>query len=201
MSWQIAGRYFEACNCEAICPCRMVDGVPGGRSTYGECFGVLSWAIDDGRHGELELSGLAVALVTRYHDDEPGSPWTILLHVDERASEEQRDALEAIFLGRAGGDHVLKLPWNRKPSTLVAIRPSPIELSEGPEGHVLRVGRAVTLRAATPVETAATVACIMPGYDVPGTELYADEFVVDDEPFSWELHGKCAFTAPFTYRG
>jgi hypothetical protein len=124
-----------------------------------------------------------------------------VLHVDERASEEQRDALEAIFLGRAGGDHILKLPWNRKPSTLVAIRPSPIELSEGPEGHVLRVGRAVSLRAATPVETAATVACIMPGYDVPGTELYADELVVDDEPFSWELHGKCAFTAPFTYRG
>jgi hypothetical protein len=179
----------------------MVDGVPGGRSTYGECFGVLSWAIDEGRYGELELSGLAVALVTRYHDDEPGSPWTIVLHVDERASDEQRDALAAIFLGRAGGDHVLKLPWNRKPSTLVAIRPSPIELAADEEGHVLRVGRVVRLQATKPVETTATVACIMPGYDVPGTELYADELVVDDEPFSWELHGKCAFAAPFTYRG
>jgi Putative transposase len=41
--WRIAGRYFESCNCDAICPCRMVGGIPGGRSTYGECYGVLAW--------------------------------------------------------------------------------------------------------------------------------------------------------------
>ncbi|MFL5406640.1 MAG: hypothetical protein ACJ79O_12365 [Myxococcales bacterium] len=28
MSWRIAGAYFESCNCKAICPCRMVGGVP-----------------------------------------------------------------------------------------------------------------------------------------------------------------------------
>ena len=24
--WRIRGAYFESCNCEAICPCRMVGG-------------------------------------------------------------------------------------------------------------------------------------------------------------------------------
>jgi hypothetical protein len=46
--WRIAGRYFESCNCEAICPCRMVGGRLGERSTYGICYGVLAppWGND-----------------------------------------------------------------------------------------------------------------------------------------------------------
>ena len=27
--WRISGAYFESCNCEAICPCRMVGGRQG----------------------------------------------------------------------------------------------------------------------------------------------------------------------------
>ena len=36
LSYRVRGAYFESCNCEAICPCRKIGGVPGGRSTYGE---------------------------------------------------------------------------------------------------------------------------------------------------------------------
>src|SRR6478736_6256639 len=54
---------------------RAYDGaVAGGRSTYGECLGVLSWEIEDGRFGDVALSGLRVVIVSRYHDDEPRSP-------------------------------------------------------------------------------------------------------------------------------
>jgi hypothetical protein len=59
VGWRIAGAYFESCNCEAICPCRMVGGVPGGRSTYGVCYGTLAWRIDEGHADDLDLSGLA----------------------------------------------------------------------------------------------------------------------------------------------
>ena len=69
--WRIRGAYFESCNCEAICPCRMVGGVKGGRSTHGICFGVLSWLVADGHAGEIDLTGLAAAFVIRYDDDEP----------------------------------------------------------------------------------------------------------------------------------
>ena len=47
----------------------------GGRSTYGVCLGALSWRIEDGRAGEVDLSGLDVVLASSYDDDEPGSPW------------------------------------------------------------------------------------------------------------------------------
>ena len=49
--------------------------------------------------------------------------------------------------------------------------------------------------------TAETVSCIVPGHDRPGTELYADEVVVDDPPFAFELHGTCGFTRDFDYSG
>jgi hypothetical protein len=93
VSWSVAGTYLESCNCDAICPCRRIDGVPGGRSTHGICLGVLSWFVESGTAGEMNLAGCAVALVCRYDDDEPGSPWTISLHVDNRASEPARAAL------------------------------------------------------------------------------------------------------------
>src|SRR3954468_9172055 len=102
MAWRVAGSYFESCNCEAICPCRRIDGVPGGRSTHGECLGVLSWPIDEGEAGEGTLGGLKVALAPRYHDDEPGSPWSFAMYVDARADAAQRDALEGIYTGRLG---------------------------------------------------------------------------------------------------
>ena len=200
MSYRIQGAYFESCNCEAICPCRMVGGVEGGRSTYGVCYGVLSWAIEEGHVDDVDVSGLATVLVIRYADDEPGSPWTILLHVDERGDDAQRAALENVFLGRADGGHVSALPWVRKARKLIDVRVSPIELVPDGAGHTLRVGRAARLRATQPVPTDQPVACGIPGFDRPGVELYADELVVDDGHFAWELTGNCAFASDFDYR-
>ena len=197
--WRIRGSYFESCNCEAICPCRMVGGVKGGRSTYGVCFGVLSWLVEDGHAGEVDLSGLAAAFVVRYDDDEPGSPWSFVVHVDERGSEEQREALASILTGALGGESVLRLPWVSKPSELIDVRASPIEITHGPAGHELRVGRVIELTASRPFATDEVVACGIPGYDQPGRELLADTLVVDDDPFAWELSGNCAFASSFDY--
>jgi Protein of unknown function (DUF1326) len=198
MSWRIAGAYFESCNCEAICPCRMIGGVPGGRSTYGICYGALSWRIDEGQADDVSLAGLAAALTVRYDDDEPGSPWTVLLHVDERGDLAQRSAIEQILLGELGGD-VLRLPWIRKPRQVIDVRTSAIRLEDGPDGHRLLVGQSISLSAARAVETDVPVACGIPGYDQPGAELYADSFTVDDGPFQWELAGNCAFASTFEY--
>ena len=199
LPWRISGKYFESCNCEAICPCRMVGGRPGGRSTYGICFGVLSWAIGDGRAGDVDLSGLGVVFLIRYDDDEPGSPWRFVVRVDARGDDRQREALADIFLGRLGSPSILRLPWVRKPSDLLDVAAAPIEISHNGGRHELRVGAGVYLSATRPFDTDETVACIMPGYDKPGTELYADRLAANDGEFEWELEGNCAFVGPFEY--
>jgi hypothetical protein len=198
VDWRIAGAYFEACNCEAICPCRMIGGVPGGRSTYGECVGVLGWRVDEGHADGLDLAGLHAALLLRYHDDEPGSPWTIRLHVDERGDEEQRAALASILLGSAGGPQIVQLPWVRKPSEVLDVVASAIELRDGPPLELM-VGAAVRLQATRPVEAQPPVACGIPGYDRSGVEYYADENAADDAPFVWDFAGRCAFASDFDY--
>lgn len=199
LSFSIRGSYFESCNCEAICPCRMVGGVKGDRSTYGICFGALSWHIAEGVVGAVDVSELSVAMVMRYDDDEPRSPWSIVLHLDDRGDEAQRNALADVFLGRLGGPQVDVLPWVRKARHLLDVRVSTIELAAEGDGYRLRVGDAVRLRASRPVETDESVACIVPGYDRIGRELYAEELVVHDEPFAWELSGNCAFASDFEY--
>jgi hypothetical protein len=195
VSWRIAGRYLEACNCDAICPCRRIGGVPGGRSTHGVCFGALSWLVDDGEADGLDLAGVAAVLTFSYDDDAPGSPWRLILHVDDRADERRCAALVEILLGRRGGPHVLTLPWVRKPSHVLDVRRTRIEIGEG----LVRAGDAVLLRVAAPVPTEATVTCIVPGHDRRGRELYTDELLVEDQPFAWELHGTCAYESTFDY--
>ena len=201
MGWHIEGDYFESCNCEAICPCRMVGGVPGGRSTYGICMGVLSWLVREGHADGVDLGGLAAAFVIRYEDDEPGSPWSFVVHVDERGTEEQREALASILTGKLGGEDVLRLPWVRKPSEELAVRASPIELRVDGDRKELRVGSAVELAATKPFPTEERVSCVIPGHHIAGTEYYAERLAVHDEPFEWELAGNCAFVSTFSYSG
>jgi hypothetical protein len=199
VSYDVRGSYFESCNCEAICPCRMIGGIRGGRSTYGVCYGVLSWQIDEGRVRDVDVSGLAVALVYRYDDDVPGSPWDLVLHVDERGDERQRAGLEELFLGSVGGGHVAVLPWVRKARHVIDVRASAIEVEPDGDGRRLRVGTGTRVSATRAVETGEAVACGVPGYERGGRELYADELTVDDEPFAWELSGNCAFATDFAY--
>ncbi|HSX22122.1 MAG TPA: DUF1326 domain-containing protein [Gaiellaceae bacterium] len=190
MNFRVRGAYLESCNCEAICPCRKIGGVPGGRSTYGICYGVLTWRIEEGHVDDLDVSGLAVALVCRYDDDEEGSPWSVKLHVDERGDEAQRTALERVFL-----DELRQLPWIRKARHIVGVQASAIEATDGR----VRIGSAVSLVAERPFETDQTVTCVIPGHDRLGRELVAEELVVDDGEFAWELSGNCAYEADFDY--
>ena len=151
------------------------------------------------RIGDVDVSGLATALIVRYDDDEPGSPWTIVLHVDATGDESQQNALADVFLGRHGGPQVGVLPWVRKMSNLVDVRPDRIELVAQGEGYELRIGEAVHARATRPVPSDAVVRCVIPGYDQPGHELVADELTVHDDPFAWELRDNCAFASRFDY--
>ena len=199
MSWHVAGRYFETCNCEPICPCRRIDGVPGGRSTYGECLGVLTWQIDDGEADGVPLAGCKVALAIRYSDDEPGSPWSHVVYVDSAA--EQHDALAGIYTGQRGGEALDHFPWAWKDSRLLAVRSVPIDVSHEPRRQWLRVRDhvMVTIRDAWPGPE--TVTCVIPGHDVPGEELVAESVRVADGELAFELTGNCGYSATFDYRG
>jgi hypothetical protein len=201
VSWRIRGTYFESCNCDAICPCRRIDGVPGGRSTHGLCLGVLSWLIEEGAVDDTDVSGLPVALASRYSDEEPGSPWTWILYLDSHASSEQRAALEGVFTGRRGGDANRHFPWAWKDSELVAVRPVEIEADHTRRRERLRIRDRVKLVIRDRYEGDETVTCVIPGHEQPGEELVTDELVVEDGPLAFSYRGVCGYGSTFDYAG
>jgi hypothetical protein len=199
-SWAISGTYLESCNCEAICPCRRIGGRLGGRSTYGECLGALSWFVNEGHAGEIDLAGLGAVLLIRYSDDEPGSPWTFVVFVDDRGDERQRDALAAILTGQLGGTPQRQFPWVFKPSELREIRPARIEIDHSPGKGWFRGGEEVLMRVSGPVERQETVTCIIPGHHRDGREVIADVLrATEAEPLGFEFHGNCGYESTFAY--
>jgi len=198
--WAISGTYLESCNCEAICPCRRIGGRLGGRSTYGECRGALSWFVAEGHVGEVELAGLGAVLLIRYSDDEPGSPWTFVVFVDERGDTRQREALAAILTGQLGGTPQLQFPWVFKPSELRDIRTARIEIDHTPGKGWFRAADEVLVRVSGPVERQETVTCIIPGHHRDGREVIAEVLrATEAEPLGFEFHGNCGYESTFAY--
>ena len=173
----------------------------GGRSTHGVCTGVLSWLIEEGSVGETDLAGLAAALAIRYDDDEPGSPWSWILYLDERADAEQTNALTAIFSGRLGGDALTHFPWAWKESHLLGVRSVAIDVDHTKRRQRLRVRDHVTVRIRDRFASTAAVTCVIPGHDRDGEELVADELRVEDDGLAFELSGVCGYGTTFDYSG
>ena len=161
--------------------------------------GALSWAVIEGRAGDVDLSGLGAVLVARYDDDEPGSPWTFFVYVDERGDERQRQTLADIFTGRLGGSAARHFPWAWKESRPLGWRPARIEIDHTRGRGWFRAGGQVTLRIRGPVEDQEPVTCVIPGHHRDGRELVVDELRVDAAPLAFEFSDRCAYEATFAY--
>lgn len=98
-SWRIAGDWWDLCNCAIGCPC-----VFGSDPTLGYCDAVHAWLIHEGNYGGVSLGGgLAVVLVLHFEGNVLEKNREFGFLIDDRANSEQREALETIFTGRAGG--------------------------------------------------------------------------------------------------
>lgn len=174
-------------------------GRPGGRSTYGECLGALSWIVEDGRAGDVALADMRVVLASRYHDDEPGSPWTCALFVDARGDQRQRLAMTEIFSGRLGGTPGRQFPWVFKAANLLGAEALDIEIDHTPGRGWFRAGGKVEVRVRQPVPDQETVTCVIPGHDRQGRELVSDSIDVDAGALVFSVRGRCAYETTFDY--
>ncbi len=200
MDWRVRGSYFEACNCDAICPCRSVHGVPGGPSTHGVCFGTLSWHVHDGHADGIDLSDRRVVMAIRYHDAvAPSTRWEVIVYVDDGADETQLGHLADIFLGRAGGT-VSRL-YGPAIGDVLAIRRARISVEHvAPRKRIDIVGY-LHVESEGDASEPGDVQCGIPGFDHPGTELYGHELRSADGPFEWAIVGKrnASFVTDFDY--
>lgn len=98
MTYRIEGDYFEACSCKVSCPCIFLN--PG---TEDNCDVFFAWRINSGEKDGTRLGGLNVALAVHSPKLMTDGGWRVALYLDDRATQQQTDALTAIFAGQAGG--------------------------------------------------------------------------------------------------
>lgn len=97
--YNITGNYFESCSCTtAVCPCLFLND-----PTEGYCKAFPSWHIEKGHLGEVKLDGLNVAAWLHSPGNLTQGNWRLALYIDENASDEQFEAIEALWAGKYGG--------------------------------------------------------------------------------------------------
>ena len=194
--WSVSGSYYESCNCQAVCPCRRLNDKPGGNSTYGVCEFLLSWDIQRGAAGGVELAGRQVVMAGFYSDAEPGKPWAIKLFIDEAAAPGPYRELERIFLGKAGGN----MPFTTNIATVLDVQRANISLVHEPGRESIRVGGIGASAVARRADYEGRITCGIPGHDRPGTE-YVASLAVHDGPLQWDYEERCGFASDFHFRG
>lgn len=99
--WHLKGELMLSCSCDVFCPC--VISLGKHDPTEGSCQGWAGVRIDDGKFGDIDLTGLNVGLLLDIPGPMGRGNWTAGLYVDERASADQLEALTKIFSGAAKG--------------------------------------------------------------------------------------------------
>src|SRR2546423_6635498 len=167
--WQIAGDYFENCNCDVVCPCLFSPKAPlTSMPTAGACEVAFGFHVDRGSYGDIPLDGLNVALAARTPGPMAEGNWSVALYLDERANEQQRQALAAIFSGSVGGPLGALAPLI---STVLGAKTVPITFNVAGKRHSVEIPNIMHL-AVNP----------LPSMD-PNNEIWA----LNAHPFSPKL--------------
>jgi hypothetical protein len=206
--WNLSGDWFDVCKCKIPCPCAF-----GQTPTYGDCDGVLAYHIKSGQYGNISLDGLNVVVLADFQ----GNIWAgntkanIAVFFDESANDEQREALNMIFSGKAGG---FMAEFAKLIGEVRGIEYAPVkvevanDLSEWSAeipGKVIAKGEALTGPMTPPGKRVQTVN--LPGSEVgPGTvatwgRAVVDEVNAPEVRYEWKRTGRSSKHIQFNWSG
>lgn len=198
--YRITGRFLEACDCYAICPC-WIDEEPD----EDRCTGLYAWDIATGEAGGHDVSGLRVASVSFHEGRRRGSRQRVVLLVDERADEMQHAALAEVFTGRRGG------PLGELAAMLgqlVAQRDARIDITWSGQQATLDIEGTVRVRNEPKVGPSGRVTSLVDPaladvFGAPALIGLSTEFHVDlpDLEAAIDVRGRSANTGWFSYTG
>ena len=97
--YDLQGTLLEACSCGVLCPCWVGEDPDGGA-----CDAFIAYHFDAGTIRGVDIGGLSLVNVVKIPGNvlTPAS-WKIVMFVDERATDEQQQALTDAYSGKLGG--------------------------------------------------------------------------------------------------
>ena len=93
--WEIHAIEIANCNCAYGCPCQFT-ALP----TYGTCEAAVGFQIEKGFYGDVSLDGLNAGMLAKWPGPIHEGNGERLIIIDDRATAEQRNALEKIIYGK-----------------------------------------------------------------------------------------------------
>jgi hypothetical protein len=196
--WHISGKVVLACNCDYGCPCNF-NGLP----TTGKCEGNWNWHIEKGAFGDTSLDGLNFSLAINWPGAIHEGNGEGIAVIDDRANDAQREALEELLSGRAGG------PWriiSTTVSTMHGPEYVPFEVAIDGLSSSVRAGDRITV-VMEPVRNKVTgvashARAILPeGFVFKEADLGASATYTVSGPVNFDHSGRYAALAPFDYAG
>ena len=97
MSYEVRGTLLEVCTCDVHCACCWSGDEPSGDA----CDRVIAWHIADGHVDGLQVADITVAMLGKL--DGAGMPVKSIMFLPDSISDEQADAVAALWSGRKGG--------------------------------------------------------------------------------------------------
>jgi hypothetical protein len=104
--------------------------------TEGACEVAFAFHINSGSYGNVTLDGLNVAMIARTPGPMVQGNWSAAIYLDERADQQQQQALGAIFSGSAGGPLGTLAPFI---STVLGVKSVPITFSITGKRHTVEI--------------------------------------------------------------
>jgi len=95
IEWMIKGPEIGTCNCDWGCPCQF-NALP----TRGDCRAAVAMRIDEGKFGDVDLSGMIWANVLEWPGPIHEGGGSAQIIINDTSSEEQRTSLIEILAGR-----------------------------------------------------------------------------------------------------
>jgi hypothetical protein len=193
--WKLKGTVLVGCNCDYGCPCNF-----NAPPTSGDCEGGWTWHIEEGRFGDVDLSGLTISVFADWPGAIHEGNGKAVAYYDERADGEQREALESLARGGEGG------PWGVFINTyeLLHVKPASFELELNGERSRLKVGDVAELFM-EPIRNPVTGDETRGGVMLPKGLVFNEGWCAASTSFwvkdgvSYDHSGKQAEFAPFEY--
>ena len=199
-SYHLKGVMLGACNCDWGCPCNF-EAPP----TKGFCEGGYLWHVQEGVYGQVTLHGLNFAMYGRSPGPVHLGNLTTLYFVDERATPDQRQAIEELLI-----TNPTVMPFSifkALTSNMLGIRHVPFVLDLQGTRSRAKVGDALELQLApmkNPVTGEEEPATLLKpkGFTSQQQELCATStFRLTSEALSYDHSGKYGEFCPFEYKG
>jgi hypothetical protein len=97
--YDLKGTLLEACSCGVLCPCWV-----GEDPDLGTCDAFIAYQFDSGTVRGVDVGGLSFVTVNHIPGNvlTPAS-WKVVIFVDERATDDQFQALVDAYSGKLGG--------------------------------------------------------------------------------------------------